>query len=71
MTPGGEGTPARAASHDTSRAGWIDCWVCAETIHDHTTGQCWADPFGHTVAAHHECLVLLGESDLHLPSATW
>lgn len=65
---GGEGTPARDVPHATSRAGWIPCVICIQTISvdEYRTARCWTDPFGVTCAAHATCLVSVGERDLGL-----
>lgn len=59
FSPGGEG------------AGWIPCAICTAliTLDQHRSARCWTDPLGVTVAAHHTCLVRLGERDLDLPPA--
>lgn len=51
--------------------GHIPCAICSQPIHldQYRTARCWTDPFGVTVAAHHQCLVALGETDLDLPPA--
>lgn len=67
LVAGGEGNPARGPSHEGSRAD-AECWVCAHPI-TRPDGWCWTDPHGRVVAAHHACLVLLGETDLDLPPA--
>lgn len=72
MNPaGGEGTPARDVSHATSRAGHIECCICTDPIYleQYRTARCWTDPDGTTCAAHAQCLIALGETDLHLPPA--
>lgn len=54
-----------------NRAGWIPCAICTALIglDQYRTARCWTDPHGTTVAAHHACLVDLGETDLELPPA--
>lgn len=68
---GGEGSPAPDAHHGPSGAGWIPCAICTHHIRldQYRSARCWTDPFGVTVAAHHHCLVALGETDLDLPAA--
>jgi hypothetical protein len=71
LVAGGAGNPARddAFTHGPSRAGWIECSICAGIIalDDHHTARCWTDPTGTTVAAHRDCLVRVGETELSLP----
>lgn len=51
-------------------SGYIPCAVCSCPIEldEYRTARVWTDPDGITVAAHQECLVRLGESDLELRS---
>jgi hypothetical protein len=71
LIAGGEGNPARDDHHGPSRAGHIPCTICTHTIapDDYRTARCWTDPGGTTCAAHHACLVRVGETELHLPPA--
>lgn len=68
---GGEGTPAPGLSHDGPEAGHIPCAICTGhiTLDQYRSARCWTDPHGITVAAHHACLVRVGETDLDLPPA--
>lgn len=52
------------------RPGYIPCAVCTEPINydEYRSARVWTDPDGLTVAAHQECLVRLGETDLELRS---
>jgi hypothetical protein len=65
---GGEGNPAPDRSHDRSGAGHIECAICLDHIRldEYRTARCWTDPHGTTCAAHHHCLVRVGERDLGL-----
>ncbi len=53
-----------------SPGGYIPCAVCTEPINrdEYRQARCWTDPDGITVAAHQECLIRLGETDLELRS---
>lgn len=74
MTPswGEETSPVPGPSHDEpGTAGWIPCCICTDPIRpdQYATAVCWADPHGHTCAAHRACLIAVGETELQLPPA--
>lgn len=48
--------------------GHIECCICTHPIllNEYRTARCWTDPQGITVAAHHPCLIRIGEAELNL-----
>lgn len=48
--------------------GWIPCVICLDLIplDEYASARCWTDPLGTTCAAHHACLVRVGEFELKL-----
>lgn len=69
---GGEGRPGPGRTpRSVPGAGHIPCVICTDTIGqaEYRTARVWTDPAGITCAAHHSCLVRVGEADLDLPPA--
>lgn len=71
MTSGGRNPAGEGRGTETPSPAWIPCAICTDLIglDQYQSARCWTDPHGITVAAHHHCLIALGETELDLPAA--